>query len=196
MGNCMRSGSARVSAKLTDDELIMVMRMDGKIMEFTAPFLVSDLTAAYPRHSLVHSGDLCRPLSPDYKLHPGQLYCLRPIPNSPSQVSENNKDTVLSDPESIDNGGCEGGMSGERQENTAPSSGKPVQNGSGFTRVKMVISKQELEALLSDCSMKEKSVEQVWVQLQSKAQNVKEDYAAKRCNGVWRPSLERIPEIN
>lgn len=30
--------------------------------------------------SLVHSGDLCRCLPPDYKLLPGQLYCLLLIP--------------------------------------------------------------------------------------------------------------------
>lgn len=195
----MRSGSGRVSANLTEDELIMVLRMDGKIMEFTAPFLVSDLTAAYPRYSLVHSGDLCRCLPRDYKLLPGQLYCLLPIPNSHSQVSENDnsqRDAVLSESKGIDNGSCEGTINGGNQENTAPSAGKPVQNGSSIIRVKMVISKQELEALLSVPSIKETSVEQTRLQLESKAQHVKEDYAAKRCEGLWRPSLESIPEIS
>ena len=196
----MRSGSGKVSAELTGDELIMVMKMDGKIMEFTAPLLVSDLTAAYPQHSLVHSGDLCRSLSPEYKLLPGQLYCLL-IPNSPYHVSKNNdinpEEAILSEPKSIDNGSCEGRLiSRESQEKyNALSSLKCMQNGSGIIRVKMVISKQELDALLAECYMKDKSMERLLLQLECKAQNVKEDYVARRCNGVWRPSLESIPEI-
>lgn len=195
----MRSGSNSASAKLTGDELIMVMKIDGKIMEFTVPILVGDLTALYPGHSVVHSGDLCRCLSPDFKLLPGQLYCLPPFPNSPSQVSNNNnhqEDAVLSEPKAIDNGSCEGTIGGERHENTAPSSAKPVQNGRGIIRVKIVISKQELETLLSDLSMKEKSMEQLWLDLQPNAQDIKEDYAVKRCDSLWRPSLDSIPEVN
>lgn len=94
--------------------------------------------------SLMHSGDLCRCLPPDYKLLPGQLYCLLPIPNSHSQIWKNDnsqRDAVLSESKGIDNGICDGRINRGRQENTAPSSGKPVQNGNSIIRVKIVISK-------------------------------------------------------
>ena len=71
-----------------------------------------------------------------------------------------------------------------------------MQNGNSIIRVKIVISKQELEALLSDRSINETSMEQTLLQLHSNAENAKEDYAAKRCEGLWRPSLESIPEIS
>ena len=105
-------------------------------------------------------------------------------------------DGSLSKSKCIDNGSCKGKINRGRQHNIAPSSGKPVQNGSSIIRVKMVISKQELEAFLAEVSIKEKSIEHAWLQLQSKSKHVKEDYAAKICKGVWRPSLERILEIN
>nr|ADE77477.1 unknown [Picea sitchensis] len=194
MGNCMPShGSGRVSAELISREkFTMVTRPDGKIMEYTAPLLVRDLMAAYPQHSVVHSKDpTCRSLSPDEKLVSGQLYSLLLIPNSPPPLP---KDGVLSEAKSIDNGRFEGTVSGERCSSTRPpSSVKCVENGGGVIRVKMVISKRELEAFLSDRSMKEKS--SLLPRLQSKM--AKEDYGATRkcCSRGWRPLLEDIPEI-
>jgi len=189
MGNCHPShGSGRVSEEFTgEEEFIVVTRSDGKIMEYTPPLLVRDLMAAYPQHSLVHSEDAtCLSLSPDKKLVPGQPYRLLRTPNSPSL----SKNAVLSEAESIDNGR----ISRERRVSTRVlSSVKNVQNGSRIIRVKTVISKRELEALLSECSKEKKSVEQVMIQLQCKA---KEEQVAKRCSTGWRPSLQSIPEAN
>jgi len=172
----------------------MVTKSDGKIMEFMAPLLVRDLMAAYPQHSLVHSEDATcsRSLSPDKKLVPGQLYRLLLIPNSPSL----SKDAVLTEAKSIYNSSLERRISREKLASTRPPpSRKSAQNGSGIIRVKMVISKQELEAMLSDRSVKEKSL---LLHLQRKVQYVKEDHVAtRRCsNAGWRPSLESILEVN
>jgi len=191
MGKCLpshRSGS--VSAELmASEDFIMVMRSDGKIMEFTVPLLVRDLIAAYPQHSVVHSEDgTCRSLSPDKKLVPGQLYRLLLIPKSPSL----SKDVVLSESKIINNSRLEGRISRERRASTRlPSSVQSLQNGSGIIRVKMVISKKELEAFLSECSKNDKSVEEGLIQLQCKA---KEGYVAKRSSGRWRPLLQSIAE--
>lgn len=193
MGNCVAShGSERVSAESMDrEEFVMVTRSDGKIMEYTPPVLVRDLMAAYPQHSVVHSEDAtCCPLSQDKKLMvPGQLYRLLVNPNLPSL----SKEAVLSEAKSIENGR----ISRERRASTGPpSSVKSEEDGSGIMTVKMVISKRELEALLSDRSMKENSL---LLQLQSKAQYVQEDYIGRRrycSNDGWRPLLESIPEVN
>jgi hypothetical protein len=186
MGNCLPShGSGRLSADfMRREEFIVVTRSDGKMMEYTAPLLVRDLMAAYPQHSLVHSEDAtCRSLSPDKKLLPGQLYRLLLVPNSPSL----SKDAVLSEAKSIDNGRI---SRKSRASTRPPSSVKCVQNGSSIMRVKIVIPKRELQALLSDKSL--------LLQRQCKAQYVKEDYVtARKCsNDRWRPSLESIPEVN
>jgi len=195
MGNSLQCyGSGRLSADfMGPEELIMVTRSDGKIMEFTAPFLVRDLMAAYPQHSVAHSKDAaCRCLSPDKKLVPGQLYRLLLIPKSPSL----SKDADISGAKSIYNNSLDQGRISREWHATTrpPSSRKSVQNGSGIIRVKMVISKEELAAMLSDRSVKEKSL---LLHLQRKAQYVKEDYVTTRCiDDRWRPSLESILEVN
>lgn len=172
----------------------MVMRSDGKIMEYTPPLLVRDLMAVYPQHSVFHSEDAtCRPLSPDQTLVPGQLYRLLIIPDLPSL----SKDAVISEATSIDNGRIEGRTSSERPASTRPPpSVTCVENSSGIIRVKMVMSKRELEALLSHGSIKEKPF---LPDLQCKAHYVKEDYVItrRRCgNYGWKASLESIPEVN
>lgn len=172
------------------EEFILVMRSDGKIIEYMPPLVVRDLMAAYPQHSVVHSEDAkgCF-LSADKKLVPGQLYRLRLIPDSPSL----SKDAILSEAKSAHNRSLDDSISSERRASSQPPSS--VQNGRGFIRVKMVMSKRELDALLSDRSMNEKSL---FSRLQCKVQNSKEDYLATRrwSNDGWRPSLESIPEIN
>jgi len=195
MGNCAAShGSGKLSADfIGGEETIMVMRSDGKIMEYTPPLLVRDLMAAYPQHSVVHSEDAtCRPLSPDQTLVPGQLYRLLIIPDLPSL----SKDGVISEATSIDNGRFRGRVSSESRASTRPpSSVKYAEKGSGIIRVKMVISKRELQALLSHPSTKEKPL---LGERQCKTEYVKEDYVARRrgVNDGWRPSLESILEVN
>jgi len=195
MGNCAAShGSGKLSADfIGGEEIIMVMRTDGMIMEYMPPLVVRDVMAAFPQHSVAHSEDAhCRSLSPDQKLVPGQLYRLLILPDSPSL----SKDAVLPEGKSIDNGRMEGRISSERHASTrTPPSVECVENGSGIIRVKMVMSKRELEALLSHRSIKEKSFLR---HLQCKGLYIKEDYVARRRCGKdgWRPSLESIVEVN
>lgn len=193
MGNCLPSrGFGNLSAHLMGrEELIMVMKSDGKKMEIMAPLVVRDLMAAYPQHSVVHSKDAkCRSLSPDEKLVPRQLYRLLIMPNYSPSLS---KDAVLAEAKTIDNGR----INRERRASTGPASSfKCVQNGSGILRVKMVITKRELEALLSDdYCVKDKPL---LLQRECKAEYVKEDYVTRssHSNDGWRPSLESIREVN
>lgn len=83
---------------------------------------------------------------------------------------------------------------------------KWLQDGSGKMRVKLVISKRELQAFLLDRSSKENSLQHVLL-LQRPCKVAKEHYfatrrcnsgiATKRCNsGRWKPSLGDIPELN
>lgn len=180
MGNCLTSHESEMLSPdfMGREKFILVMRSDGKIMEYMPPILVRDLMAAYPQHSVVHSEDAtCHFLAADKKLVPGQLYRVLRNPNSPS-LSE---DAFLSAAKSAHNGSFKDGISSERRGSTRPpSSLKSAQIDRGFIRVKMVMSKRELEALLSDRPMKENSL---LVRLQCKARYVKEDYiATRRCS--------------
>lgn len=193
MGNCLTSHESEMLSPdfMGREKFILVMRSDGKIMEYMPPILVRDLMAAYPQHSVVHSEDAtCHFLAADKKLVPGQLYRVLRNPKAPSLSK---LDAVLSEAKSAHNGSLEDKISSERRANNqAHSSVKSVQNGSGFITVKMVISKRELDALLSDRSMNEKSI------LCKAGQYAKKEYVAnRRCNDDgWRPSLESIPEVN
>lgn len=191
MGNCAAShGSGKLSADfIGGKEFIMVMRSDGKIMEYTPPLLVTDLMAAFPQYSVVHSEDATgRPLSPDQTLVPGHLYRLLIIPDLPSF----SRDAVLSEVKSIDNDRFEGTISSERRASTRPPpSVKYVENGSGIIRVKMVVSKRELQELLSHPSRKEKSF---LPQLMLRGED--DVTRGRGVNDGWRPSLESIPEVN
>ncbi|OMO82231.1 hypothetical protein CCACVL1_12015 [Corchorus capsularis] len=111
-------------------------------------------------------------LRPDAKLLGGQLYYLIPIP-SPSQKSKKKK-VRFSDPEVTDE------------------QGSPA----GVVRIKLVISKQELQELLQKEGV---SVRDVVSQIQSKestkAMDTSESDGGDDCRG-WKPVLESIAEAN
>ncbi|GLJ31758.1 hypothetical protein SUGI_0638820 [Cryptomeria japonica] len=168
MGNCIQS---RVCAE-TGDQIIKVMRMDGTILEYIPPLLVRDLLMEgdYQKdHMLVHSENADLALPHDHKLEGGNLYHL-----IPSHIKDHKAFSAQND----------------RAHGTGKEAAVQVENG---IRLKIVVSKQELKALLSDGCGKEKLVEQLLLkQLQSSIQQQDFDVASRR----WRPSLEKIPEIN
>ncbi|KAH9322889.1 hypothetical protein KI387_017528, partial [Taxus chinensis] len=160
MGNCMQS-RVRVCVE-TGDQVIKVMRMDGKMLEYNPPLLVGDLLIENGNHMVVHSQNLSDALPHDHKLEGGHLYYLIPM-----EADKNGGGTVT-------------------VEDLGPSGG--ADNG---LRLKIVVSKEQLKALLSDGFLKEKLMEQLLLrQLQSRAQQEESDVSNRR----WTPSLEKIPE--
>ncbi|GLJ31751.1 hypothetical protein SUGI_0638650 [Cryptomeria japonica] len=164
MGNCLKSSVDRERG----DQMIRVMKMDGKMLEYSPPLLVRDLLTAkdYGRnYMLAHPQNVRDALPQDYKLKGGELYYLIP--------------SHLEDESSFNGGGMkERGVKGEKG-----------------MKIKIMVSKTELKALLSDGCVKEKWVEDFLLkQLEAKFLQLQQKACVAR--GKWRPALEKIPETN
>uniref|UniRef100_A0A0C9RS79 TSA: Wollemia nobilis Ref_Wollemi_Transcript_15479_650 transcribed RNA sequence n=1 Tax=Wollemia nobilis TaxID=56998 RepID=A0A0C9RS79_9CONI len=163
MGNCLQT---RVFAEPCQ-KLVKVVKMDGKLLEYAPPLLARDVLMEGNNHDclLVHSSDVHHALLLDQKLEGGQIYGLIPSSNDNHLGSESQSKTC--NKESIE-----------------------VEEKDGF-RVKMVLSKQELKALLSEKGARDKLVAELLVK--RRIQGEREVCAA---SGRWRPCLERILEVN
>ncbi|XVF76197.1 hypothetical protein PTKIN_Ptkin13bG0247500 [Pterospermum kingtungense] len=152
-----------------EQKVITVMKTDGKILEYQAPIKVQQVLSDFSDHAISDSFSGSQHLRPDAKLHPGQLYYLIPVP-SPSQKSKK-KRVRFSNPEVNDD-----------------------QGSAGVVRIKLIISKQELQELLQKGGG---SVQDMVSQIQSKEKSTNEidTSDAVDCRG-WKPVLESIAEVN
>ncbi|KAL2323082.1 hypothetical protein Fmac_027461 [Flemingia macrophylla] len=73
MGNCL----------VVEEEVVRIMKSDGKILEYKAPIKVHHLLNQFPGHAISES---LHHLPPDTTLLQGQLYYLVPLP--PPKVSK------------------------------------------------------------------------------------------------------------
>ncbi|XVE75963.1 hypothetical protein DITRI_Ditri12bG0134500 [Diplodiscus trichospermus] len=153
-----------------EEKVIRVMKSDGKILEYQAPTKVRQVLSDFSGHALSDSFSGFHHLQPDAKLLPGQLYYLIPLP-SPSQKSKKKK-VRFSNPEVNDE-----------------------QGSAGVVRIKLVISKQELQELLQKGGVL--SAPDMVSQLQSKqsTNGIHTPDADDSCRG-WKPVLESIAEVN
>lgn len=178
MGNCLQSGRAKLSNEI-DEQLIKIKKADGKILECKAPLSVKDLLMDYDCHAVVNTEKSCHQLSPEYELLPGHIYFL-----VPAVVSSNDGDIIFNEK------GQEGPLK--------PPGDKVLLDKNGAVRVKIVITKRQLEEMLSKSFSNGKtSIEDMIVQLQSKSQLIEpisEDPSVKTRYSGWRPSLESISE--
>ncbi|KAK8553955.1 hypothetical protein V6N13_072878 [Hibiscus sabdariffa] len=111
---------------VVEEKVIRVMEPDGKILEYQAPINVQQVLSNFSGHALSNSFFGFHHLGPDAKLHSGQLYYLVPLP-SPSNKGKKKKERArFSNPEVNDDG----------------------QGNPGVVRIKLIISKQELQELL------------------------------------------------
>ncbi|KAE8666304.1 fus3-complementing family protein [Hibiscus syriacus] len=109
---------------VAEEKVIRVMEPDGKILEYQPPINVQQVLSNFSGHALSDSFSGFQHLRPDAKLLSGQLYYLVPLP-SPSKKGK--KKVRFSNPEV----------------NNDDDQGKP-----GVVRIKLIISKQELQELL------------------------------------------------
>lgn len=160
---------------VVEEKVIKVMKTDGKILEYRAPIKVHEILSEFSGHAISDSLPEIRRLGSDLKLLGGNLYYLVPVPLVAASKNKAEKKRVrFTEPaETQDDGG---------------QIGKVV-------RVKLVISKQELEKLLQKEGV---SVEDM-VSLSKIKQSGKADttaFCGEEDDGVWKPVLESIPELD
>jgi len=184
MGNCLQSGVRLeiLSREIEKEQFIKIKKVDGKILEYRDPLFVKDLLRDYDGHAVVNCETSCHKLSPEYELLPGKTYCL--IPNNSSHISSRDGGVIFH--EKVQEGVLK------------PASGKEVSEKNGVVRLKIVITKRQLEEMLSkSISNKKTFIEDMIFEFQSKSQlrePVREDPSVKPIYSGWRPSLESISE--
>ncbi|KAJ9184484.1 hypothetical protein P3X46_004204 [Hevea brasiliensis] len=146
------------------EKLIKVMKPDGKILEYKAPIRVQQVLSDFSGHAISDSLQAFQHLLPDTKLLGGNLYYLVPLP-LPSPKAK--KKVRFSIPEDED-----------KKENRV-------------VRIKLVISKQELQEMLQTEGV---SVDSMISQLQD--QQRVETVDTSEDKGYRKPVLESIPEID
>ncbi|CAH8356419.1 unnamed protein product [Eruca vesicaria subsp. sativa] len=164
MGNCI----------VVEKKVIKIMRNDGEVVEYRGPMHVHDILTQFSGHySLFDS------LSNNYHLHPqakllcGRLYYLMP---KQTTTVKHKKKVRFVNPEVENKEGD--GYCGDNTEEKSPS----------VVRVKMVVSKQELEKLLQGGSVHE------MVYRSLAKQHLCHDDDEDTCVRGWRPLLDSIPE--
>ncbi|KAL1821259.1 hypothetical protein ACET3Z_016128 [Daucus carota] len=155
MGNCLA----------LQDNLVQVMKMDGKILEYKAPLKVHQILAEYSGHAISRTLPVPQHLRPDADLCAGQFYYLLPVPVPSLELDK-------------------------EYSNTKEVAGK---ENRGVVRIKLVVRKNDLEEMLSKGGTIEDMILQLQnEQLVDSFKNLDCD-AAKNSKG-WKPVLASIPE--
>ncbi|EEF33668.1 conserved hypothetical protein [Ricinus communis] len=149
------------------EKVVKVMKPDGKILEYRAPVRVQQVLSEFSGHAISDSLQDFQHLLPDTKLHGGSLYYLVALPLPSPEVK---KKVRFSIPEE------------ENKKET------------GAVRIKLVISKQELQEILRKGGV---SVDYMISQLQGQQRVHRVDTSDNDdCHKGWKPVLESIPEID
>lgn len=164
MGNCL----------VLQQKLVSVMKTDGKIIEYKAPIKVHQVLSEFSNHSLSDKLPVVKHLHPNTEMLQGHLYYLLPLPVAPqpTETKKKIKKTVRFSEDIVEQ---------EEERRT-----------SGVVRIKLVITKQELQAMLGKEGV---SVEDMLSQKPIKIGDVNEE-DGNICLKGWLPALESIPELD
>ena len=157
MGNCL---FLCVPSKR---KILWVEKMDGKMIQFQGPILVKDVLANFSGLGVGVSRESPQNLPSDYELKSGKVYHL--LPSSVSSGDSSSSSVGATEVSSMAD-------DGEKKKTTTTTS--------GMTRIKVVITKQQLQELLS----KKTSLEELLL-----SQSV-----FPSSPGNWKPKLDPIPE--
>lgn len=175
MGNCLVVG----------EKVIKIMKPDGKILEYRSPIKVYEVLSEFTGHAMSEATTQAsgQHLRPETKLRGGQLDYLVPLPlRSPQGGVKKKKKVRFSDPE-------KGSEQQEQEEEKEKETNKVV-------RIKLVISKQELQELLSKGGVLVDSTVSRLHNEKRKDGNSDGLISCHQRKGYWKPALESIPEIN
>ena len=152
--------------------MIKIMRNDGEVVEYRGPMKVHDILTQFSGHySLFDSLSNHCHLHPQAKLLCGRLYYLMPKQTTTVKHKKTKK-VRFANPE-VEN------------------EGDTKEKSPSVVRVKMVVSKKELEKLLQGGSVHEVVYRSLDKQHLCRDDD---DAAADECLTGWRPLLDSIPE--
>ncbi|PON42411.1 hypothetical protein PanWU01x14_281690 [Parasponia andersonii] len=169
MGNCL----------VLQEKVIKVMKPDGKVLEYRSPIKVLEVLSEFSGHTLSETAAVNQHLRPETRLLGGRLYHLVPLPLQPQGAVKKKKKVRFSEPET----------EADQQQQ------EPI---SKVVRIKLVISKQELQELLKTGGV---SAGDMVSKLHTKetkdgSDRFDHDDGDDQQVGCWKPALESIPEIN
>ncbi|XP_057505600.1 uncharacterized protein LOC130788910 [Actinidia eriantha] len=155
------------------ENIIKVVKTDGKVLEYKAPIKAHQVLSDFPGHAISDTLPAARWLRPDDPLIGGHVYYLLPLQGPPDAVDK--KRVRFASPEREDGGGSTGGV----------------------VRIKVVMSKKELEVMLRKGGISLCDLVSHVENKESTDQN--EEFGGEenigRCEG-WKPVLKSIPEVN
>ncbi|KAL8526371.1 hypothetical protein ACS0TY_015548 [Phlomoides rotata] len=147
------------------------MKTDGKIIEYKAPIKVHQVLSDFSHHALSDKLPVVKHLHPNTEMLQGHLYYLLPLPVAPQPIEKRKKKTVRFSEDIV-----------EQEERRT----------SGVVRIKLVITKQELQAMLGKEGV---SVEDMLSKKPIKIGDIHEEDGNISLKG-WLPALESIPELD
>ncbi|CAK9179164.1 unnamed protein product [Ilex paraguariensis] len=151
------------------DKVITVMKTDGKILEYKAPMKVHQVMSEFTGHAISDTLPVVRHLPPDADMLGSHTYYLPPLPAPPEKF---NKKMI-------------------RFSNALIEAGQETR----VVRIKLVISKQELEMMLRKGGASADGMVSQLRQKHSANGLLKSEGDSQGCKG-WKPVLESIPEAN
>ncbi|KAL3536109.1 hypothetical protein ACH5RR_004573 [Cinchona calisaya] len=145
-------------------KVIKIIKTDGEVLEYKPPMKVHHVLSKFGAHALSDSLPVVQHLHPDTDMIGGHVYYLLPqltvVPPKAKKIVEISS-TVTA-----------------------------TEQGSGVLRIKLVISKQELQAMLQKGGV---TVDNMVSKLQINETNVSD---SRKSSVGWMPMLESIPEGN
>ncbi|XP_047963798.1 uncharacterized protein LOC125208257 [Salvia hispanica] len=140
--------------------VISVMKTDGKIIEYKSPIKVHQILCEYSHHAITDKLPVVKHLHPNTELLRGRLYYLLPLP-----VPAKKKKRVRFSDDVVEE---------ERR------------RGTGAVRIKVVISKKELQAMLAKEGV---SVEEMITEVRKEPLKIDS-------KSIGLKGLESIPELD
>ncbi|XP_057777924.1 uncharacterized protein LOC130996648 [Salvia miltiorrhiza] len=125
---------------VVEQKSVSVMKTDGKIIEYKSPIRVHQILSEFSHHAISDKLPVVKHLHPNTELLGGRLYYLLPLPAAPQPAKKKKRVRFSEDV-----------VEEERRRAT------------GAVRIKLVITKQELQAMLAKKGV---SVEQMISQVQ------------------------------
>ncbi|XP_010543499.1 PREDICTED: uncharacterized protein LOC104816397 [Tarenaya hassleriana] len=177
MGNCI----------VLENKAIKIVRNDGKVLEYREPMKVHQILTQFSGHKLFDAISNTQHLNPEAKLVHGRLYYLVPVPmgkkKMAKKVSFANPEVKHQEEEAEEE---EKERLREDDDHNKENDDKNVK----VVRVKIVVTKQELQKLLEGGS-----VHEMVNQALGKQDSLVSNDLDECCNRGWKPALDSIPEL-